>query len=176
MAFLLLLIYFCCGINSAPVALQCKLFNQFSGRFVQVTQSGTITADETDESAAAVFYERIQGNLVSFELKDEPRGRFLMLNEIFQCNATNSTGDGQNISSTSTYQLAIGTPSNVPCIVSHIQWEIVSADAHALKQTLEEGVTCFVAFNDDGSVSGPCNVSPADPATQTWVQPIVEVS
>eukprot|EP00731_Ephydatia_muelleri_P004147 Em0002g323a len=147
-AFLLLVImtHLCCSSNSAPVTLLCRLFNQHSGLFVQVTQNGTITADETEESAA-VFSERIQGNLVSFELNDEPRGRFLMLNEITECNDTNTTG---GIPSKSTYELAIGIPSTNPCIISHIQWELVSADARALRQMFDQGDTCYVAFNDDG--------------------------
>ena len=158
----LLLAYFCCSTISAPAALESVLFSQFTGQFVQITENGRITADGTEESAV-VFYTLIQDNLVSFELKDKP-GKFLMLNELTIDNI-NSTVFLNNASSQSQYELLVGAPTNV----SHVQWEIVSDSTFALKQTLDQNIDCFVAFNNDGSVAGPCNLSQDDPVTRTLV-------
>ena len=166
----LLLAYFCCSTTSAPAALEGVLFSQFTGQFVQIAEDGRITADGTEESAA-VFYTLIQDNLVSLQLKDKP-GKFLMLNEltIDNINSTNSTVLLNNAPSSSEYELVVGAPTNV----SHVQWEIASDSSYAqLRQTLNHNTDCFVAFNNDGSIAGPCNLSQDDTATRTLIRPVV---
>ena len=165
----LLLAYFCCSTTSAPAALESVLFSQFTGQFVQITEDGRITADGTEESAA-VFYTLIQDNLVSLQLKDKP-GKFLMLNVLSMdiINSTNSSVFPNNAPSSSEYELVVGVPSNN---TSNVQWEIVSDSSYALKHTLDQNTDCFVAFNNDGSVAGPCNLSQEDPATRTLIRPV----
>ena len=165
----LLLAYFCCSTTSAPAALESVLFSQFTGQFVQITEDGRITADGTEESAA-VFYTLIQDNLVSLQLKDKP-GKFLMLNElsIDITNSTNSTAFLNNAPSSSEYELVVGVPTNV----SHLQWELASDSSYTLRQTLNHNTDCFVAFKNDGSIAGPCNLSQDDTATRTLIRPVV---
>ena len=165
----LLLAYFCCSTISAPAALEGVLFSQFTSQFVQITEDGRITADGTEESAV-VFYTLIQDNLVSLELKDKP-GKFLMLNVLSMdiINSTNSSVFLNNAPSSSEYELVVGVPSNN---TSHVQWEIVSDGSYALKQTLDQNIDCFVAFNNDGSIAGPCDLSQDDPATIILIRPV----
>ena len=158
-----LLLSYVTTCTAAPItALQVRLLSQYSDQFVQINEDGSITANGTVDTAA-VFYARTQGNLISLELNDGS-GKFLMLNEVVE-NNTNSTGDQQYPSSPSRYELVVGIPSNV----SHIQWETAPDGTYALKQTLDSSTNCFIAFNEDGSVAGPCNLSQDDPVTRTLV-------
>ena len=163
----LLLAYFCCRTTCAPAAPKVKLLSQCTNQFVQITENGIITADGMEESAA-VFYTLIQDNLVSLELKDKP-GKFLMLNvlTIDNINSTNSTVLLNNAPSSTEYELVVGAPTNV----SHVQWEKASDSSYApLRQTLNHNTDCFVAFKNDGSIAGPCNLSQDETATRTLIQ------
>ena len=155
-------LYFVHNAVAAPTALEVRLFSQFTGQYVRFTEGRRITADGTEESAAA-FYTHIINNLITIELVDEP-GKFLILTDKVS-NSTNSTVLLNSPPSQSQYELVVGIPFND----SYIQWEMMSASSYALKQTLDPDTDCFVAFNNDGSVAGPCNLSQDDPATRTLI-------
>ena len=161
----LLLVYLCCTTSSAPAALEIVLLSLSSGQFVHVAEDGNITANGTKDTAT-VFNVLRQGNFISLELKSEP-GKFLMLNEIVEnsTNTANSTANQQGLTVPSQYKLLVGTPS----IVSHLQWEVVSVGPYALKQKLDQGTNCFIAFNNNGSLAGPCDLLQNDPVTFTYM-------
>ena len=164
----LLLVYLCCTTSSAPAALEFVLLSLSSGQFVHVAEDGNITANRTKDTAT-VFNVLTQGNFISLELKSEP-GKFLMLNEIVEnsTNTANSTANQQGLTVPSQYKLLVGTPS----IVSHLQWEVVSVWPdwpYALKQKLDQGTNCFIAFNNNGSLAGPCDLLQNDPVTFTFM-------
>ena len=172
----LLLAYFCYIVSSSPVpTFNHILLSENTNLFVRIADNGSITADgELAQAAVFYVYHNPQPNFFTFELINltKPSGQFLMINPIVkdETNAINSTAHQQNFSSPSDslYELVVGIPSSV----SHIQWEAVyvgNGMYPVLKQTLDNSWNCFIAFNDDSSVAGPCNLSQDDRVTQTRV-------
>ena len=150
-------------LPSVDVTNDVILYSQLSGRFVQVTDNGAITATNRNPKSSSVFIKYLKNSQVQFELKNKP-GMFLMLKELNHSTAENTnitTSSQTNVTTIShEYALVVDYPSE-PYLA---EWEI-SRSCGALVQTMDENTNCFIAFDSSGKVAGPCNLPANDPAS-----------
>ena len=151
-------------VRSAPVNAtnEVRLLSQLSGRFVHVADNGAITA-KGNQKSSSVFIMYLKNSQVQFELKNKP-GMFLMLQELNHSTAENTnitTSSQTNVTTIShEYALVVDYPSE-PYLT---EWG-KSGHCGALVQMMDENTNCFIAFDGNGKVAGPCNLSANDPAS-----------
>lgn len=131
-------------------AKQVRLLSQLPGRFIHVSDTGSITA-RGSEKTSAVFNMYLKNSTIQFELKSKP-GIFLMLKEQNYAIAEteNTTLTLSRPSCNKTYTLVVDHPSE-PFLT---EWEI-SRPCGALVQTVDESTSCFIAFDSGGELAGP---------------------
>ena len=156
-------------VRSAPATIEYRLLSYLAGRFVNVSDNGTVTAHGNQKSSS-VFITYSKNDRVQFELKSKP-GMFLMLKELNHSIVhvdNNATSLPMNVTANQTvvheYVLVVDYPSE-PYLT---EWE-KSTISGALVQKVDENTTCAISFDSSGRVSGPCNLSAVDRITLTRV-------
>ena len=164
----IVIIALCKDTNTLPVtaratAEEVRLLSQQSGHFVRVSENGDINANANINSAT-VFLKYLKDSYVQLEVMDK-HGVFLMLQIVNQSessdagtnetslapvNATESSGGHE-------YTLVVGTATDTGLT----RWE-KAGPANTLK-SLDGHSDCYVAFESNGEVAGPCNLSSSDP-------------
>ena len=146
-------------VRSVPVTNEVRLLSQNSGRFVQVLENGTITANARLKFAT-VFNMFLKNSLVEFEMMNKP-GMFLLLKEI--TTPTNITASS-SINATDTYSHEITYALRVDLLSTSnlTSWEISGEVCGTLSQGVDNDTICNIAFDEAGNVIGPCHVSDND--------------
>ena len=152
-------------VTAGAAAEQVRLLSQQSGHFVRVSENGDIKANSNGNSAT-VFLKYLKDSYIQLEVMNK-RGVFLMLQNIVNrssdagilmrrdCmaafNATESMrSDGHE------YTLVVGTATDT----SLTRWEKAGPDT---LKSLDGHSDCYIAFESNGEVAGPCNLLSSDP-------------
>ena len=151
-------LFFNC-VRSAPVTNEVRLLSQNSGRFVQVLENGTITANARLKYAT-VFNMFLKNSLVEFEMMNKP-GMFLLLKEI--TTPTNITASSPINATDNSYSHDITYALRVDLLSSSnlTSWE-KSGDCGTLSQNVDNDTICNIVFDEAGNVIGPCHVTVSD--------------
>ena len=149
-------------VRSAPVTNQIRLLSQNSGRFVQVLENGTITANARQKNAT-VFNMFLKNSLVEFEMISKP-GMFLLLTEITMPICTNITASSPiNATDTYSHETTYALRVDFPSKSNLTRWEISGDNCGALSQEVGNDTIYSIAFNEVGNnVIDPCHVRDND--------------
>ena len=152
-------LFFSC-VRSAPVTNEVRLLSQNSGRFVQVLENGTITANARLKFAT-VFNMFLKNSLVEFEMMSKP-GMFLLLKEI--TTPTNITASSSINATHNSYSHDIIYALRVDLLsTSNLTgWQLSGEVCGALSQDVDNDTICNIAFDEAGNVIGPCRVRDSD--------------
>ena len=151
--------------NALPVAgpgaaQEVKLLSTQSGRYVRAYENNVIIVANSSKNTATVFVTYLTDSTIQLEVKNKP-GMFLMVQRVNQSSETgrnNTVLLPSNAGDSLQYALVIGEPSET----SQYKWE--NAGLADSLRSKDGDRSCFIAFDSNGKVVGPCNLSEADPA------------
>ena len=159
-----------CFPTSAPVPSgpQKRLLSRSSGRYVHIGENGALDG-EGSSSSAAIFTVTFRDTYYEFE-SDSNTKLYLMIQA---SNVTIETDELQNISLSSGTKNITTTVEEMGVFVGRVsaessywKWTIKTFDDDTRIQVINiQRTDCYLAFNEDSSLAGPCNISDDDPRT-----------
>ena len=158
-----------CFPTSAPVPSgpQKRLLSRSSGRYVHIGENGALDG-EGSSSSAAIFTVTFRDTYYEFE-SDSNTKLYLMIQA---SNVTIETDELQNISLSSGTKNITTTVEEMGVFVGRVsaersywKWTIKTFDDTRIQVINKQRTDCYLAFNEDSSLAGPCNISDDDPRT-----------
>lgn len=136
---------------------EVRLLSLASGRFVQVTLDGEITANAS-RRMATVFNMYLNDASIQFELSDR-HGLFLMLaiSSTYRSVGNESTMGNATTSMEVLEQYALSAEVPTDSTYHLAKWKMMGVDS-SLQQKVGQNMICKIAFNSDGTLLDPCNI------------------
>ena len=147
---------------------QKRLLSRSSGQYVHIGENGALNGGGS-YSSAAVFTVTFRDTYYEFE-SDSNANLYLMIQAI---NVTIESDELQNNSlssdtksiSTTVEEMGVSV-GRVSAERSYWKWTIKTFDDDTRIQVINiQRTDCYLAFNEDSSLAGPCNMSDDDPRT-----------
>ena len=149
-----------------PSGLNGNLLSRSSGLYVHIGENGALDGGGSPISAA-VFTVTFRDTYYEFE-SDGNTKLFLVLNvaendEHFNNSGTTNVTIGNASTTVEEMTVSVG---RVSAESSYWKWTIKTFDDDTHIQVINiQRTDCYLAFNEDSSLAGPCNMSDDDPRT-----------
>ena len=154
-------------VPSGPTGNQKRLLSRSSGLFVHIGENGALDG-RGSYSFAAIFTVTFRDTYYEFESVSNTK-LYLMIQA---SNVTIETDELQNNSLSSGTKNITTTVEEMGVFVGRVsaersywKWTIKTFDDTRIQVINIQRTDCYLAFNDDSSLAGPCNISDDDPRT-----------
>ena len=152
-------------VPSGPPGNQKKLLSRSSGRYVHIGENGALDGGGSLISAA-VFTVTFRDTYYEFESDGNTKLFLEVLNvtendEHFNKSGTTNVTIGNASTTVEEMTVSVG---RVSAESSYWKWTI-DDDTRRIQVINIQRTDCYLAFNEDSSLAGPCNMSDDDPRT-----------
>eukprot|EP00731_Ephydatia_muelleri_P025546 Em0017g629a len=151
-------------VPSGPTGDQKRLLSRSSGLYVHIGENGALDGGGSPISAA-VFTVTFRDTYYEFESDGNTRLFLEVLNVTENDEHFNTTNVTIGNASTTVEEMTVSV-GRVSAESSYWKWTMKTFDDDTHIQVINiQRTDCYLAFNEDSSLAGPCNMSDDDPRT-----------
>ena len=151
-------------VPSGPTGYPKRLLSRSSGLYVHIGENGALDGGES-YSSAAIFIVTFRDTYYEFE-SDSNTKLYLMIQEINETDElqNNSLSSGTKNITTTVEEMGVFV-GRVSAERSYWKWTIKTFNGGDTRIQVKniQRTDCYLAFNEDSSLAGPCNISDDDP-------------
>eukprot|EP00731_Ephydatia_muelleri_P025544 Em0017g627a len=151
-------------VPSGPTGDQKRLLSRSSGLYVHIGENGALDGGGSPISAA-VFTVTFRDTYYEFESDGNTKLFLEVLNVTENDEHFNTTNVTIENASTTVEEMTVSV-GRVSAESSYWKWTMKTFDDDTHIQVINiQRTDCYLAFNEDSSLAGPCNMSDDDPRT-----------